>query len=86
MTVLTLCDYPFAIFYADEMCLRTYMPFYTYTMYWSLAYFAYDIILMVFVLKRGGAFTTQSVIHHVVMNFGGYLLTKHGGHAMPIIA
>ena len=43
-TVLYLCDYPAAIFYQDKTCFRTYRPFYTHSVVFSLSYFTYDCL------------------------------------------
>ena len=50
-TVLFMCDYPLAIFYSDGECLKTYRPFYTHCVLFSLAYFTYDLIYQIFVYK-----------------------------------
>jgi len=50
-TIFAMCDRPFGMFKGDEMCLRTYKPFYSHSVIFTASYFLYDMIMQIFVLK-----------------------------------
>jgi len=50
-TILYMCEYPFAMFNGDEMCLRTYKPFYSHLGAFTCGYFVYDLFMQVFVYQ-----------------------------------
>ena len=83
ITVLKLGEYPLAVFYADPLTLRTYRPFYSHSLMFSLAYFFNEIWLMLFVFKWEGAYTMQSVAHHCVTIFAGFMV-QMVGRALPM--
>ena len=36
-----MCDRPFGMFAGDEMCLRTYKPFYSHLVVFTISYFIF---------------------------------------------
>lgn len=44
-TIFAMCDRPLGMFYGDEMCLRTYKPFYSHLAIFTFSYFFYDFLM-----------------------------------------
>jgi hypothetical protein len=44
-TLIYMCDRPFILLYVDEICLRTYRPFYSHTAMFTIGYFLFDLII-----------------------------------------
>ena len=73
-TVVMCGEYPLAVFYADAKTLRTYRTFYSHSLMFSLAYFFNETWLMLYVYEWKGAYTIQSIVHHIVAIFAGVLV------------
>lgn len=78
-TIFNMCDRPFAMFQGDEMCLRTYKPWYSHLITVTFAYFFYDLLVQIFLTKDTSPLGKQNVAHHCITwvcfataLFGGY--------------
>ena len=47
-TVFNMCDRPFGMFFGDEVCIRTYKPFYSHMIVYTAGYFLFDLIMQLF--------------------------------------
>lgn len=65
-TLLYMCDRPFGALYGDEMCLRTYKPYYSHLCLFTVGYFVYDMIMQLFFYKDFSALGVQNIGHHLV--------------------
>ena len=44
-TLIYMCDKPFILLNVDEICLRTYRPYYSHTAMFTMGYFSFDLFI-----------------------------------------
>lgn len=84
-TLLYMCDRPFAFFWGDEMCLRTYKPFYSHLCMVTVGYFAYDLIAQVLLYRDFSPLGVQNIAHHLI-SFACFGCSLLGGYNFAMIA
>lgn len=84
--ILGVCDGVWDFYNGDLKCMHTYRPLYAHTNMWSVGYFAFDSMLLLFVLDDlKTALGKQTLAHHFLGAFciiGG----MYQGHAAPLLA
>lgn len=84
INILYLCDKVGGQFRCDSRCLLTYKPFVSHAGMFTLGYFAYDLIIILFVVRDKSAVTQQLIIHHVVSSLTFSFSLIEGKHLVAL--
>jgi len=82
-TIFYMCDYPFAMFNGDEMCLRTYKPFYSHLGAFTCGYFVYDLFMQLCVYQDFSPLGYQNIAHHC-LTWMSFVSCWIAGHNTPM--